>query len=359
MAESAGPVHAWSVGPYRDGDDEEILALFNSGFGQQRTLATWRWRFRDNPAGGPLASVARHREDGRIVGTYLCLPFGLDLDGERVPAAQVVDLVVHPDFRKQGMFEAMAHHSYAMLEGMGCRVQVAFPNPTAMSYPGFTRTLGWAPVALLRRYSARLDFERPLRRVLRAAAPARGLNAVLRALLGPLLAGGSGAAGGEFRFTRSRTLPDDYEGLWQACRGSLGLSFWKDAAYLRWRYDENPDHEFTYSTLHRSGKLVALAVSLEQDGAETICELLAAGLDAVAGRSLVARMRGEAFRLRRRSIGWYGNETAFAAGALRGMTGAREHGNVLVVHAHGDAELAAKLTASARWALAYGDPDFV
>lgn len=360
MAEVAGGARGWSVDAYRPGDEHEILALFNSGFGQARTLATWYWRFRDNPLGGPLASVARRDSDGRLVGTYMCLPFRLNVSGRALPAAQVVDLVVHPDHRRQGMFERMARHSYEQLGALGYRAEVAFPNPTAMSYPGFTRTLGWSPLSTIRRTGARLDLGRPLRRLLRLPWLANTANATWRVRLARALERrrrASAHAGFEFR--TSTAAPEGCDRLWDACRESQGLSFWKDAGYLRWRYDANPDHDFTYGCLTRAGELVALAVALERDDAVILCELLVAGRDPAAGRGLVAEMCGLAFRRRMRSISYYGHDDGYLASVLEGFSTAREAENVLVGHPlAGDARVAMS-PAQARWTIAYGDADFV
>jgi hypothetical protein len=60
---------AYTVRPWRPGDEAGILALFNSVFGegdpnfQPRTPEQWRWLYRDNPAGSQIvvASIARNR----------------------------------------------------------------------------------------------------------------------------------------------------------------------------------------------------------------------------------------------------------------------------------------------------------
>lgn len=338
----------------------EVLALFREGFGRPRSAELWRWRFRDNPMGGPLASIARLDADGRVVGCYLCLPFRLDLGGRPEPAVQVVDLVVHPGYRRQGMFEAMARHSYEMLGGLGYRALVAFPNPTAMSYPGFTRTLGWSPLCQTRRFTALLGIERAARKVLRLPAAARAANAGYRWLRGGGVARArreAVVAGAEYR--TSGRLPEGYEALWDSCRGTRGPAFWKDAAYLRWRYDAHPELRFTYAFLVREGRLAAMAVTLDRDGARMMCELLAERGSVPLARSLVTEVCAEAFHAGVRSVGYYGCDEPFLAAVLRGFSRSRESENVLVGHALGDGAVAEAMSREQAWGLSFGDPDFV
>ncbi len=353
----------WTLGPYRPGDDREILALFNAGFGRDRSLETWNWRFQRNPYGGPYASLARRNSDGSLVGTYMCLPFKLAVDGDPVLAFQIVDLVVHPDYRKQGMFERMARHSYEMLAGAGARAILAFPNPTAMSYPGFTRTLGWKPLCHVRRLTLRLDIERQLRLLLPIPGLARGLNSGFRAVSHWQLERRrrqlvrSSAA--KLEFCLWREAPPGCDSLCSACRTQPRLSFWKDAEYFRWRYDQNPDYDFTYAGLIREGELIALSVMLERDDAIMLCELLVAKQDVLVGRRLVAEIRRMHFGDRRRSVNFLGHDAGFQASVLEGFAVGRVTENVLVGRALADDALEMAMRGSELWSVTYGDPDFV
>lgn len=363
MSEPRRESREWTLGPYRPGDEREILELFNAGFGTNRSLATWNWRFQGNPYGGPFASLARRNTDGVLVGTFMCLPFKLAADGRPVLAFQVVDLVVHPEHRKQGMFEQMARHSYELLAGAGGRAIVAFPNPTAMSYPGFTRTLGWKPLCSPRRFTSRLDLERPLRALLRVPSLARGLNSGYRAVthwrLERRLGRAVRSSSAKLEFRLSSEVPPGCDSLWNACRTQQQLSFWKDAEYFRWRYDRNPDHEFRYASLTRDGELIALSVVLERDGATTLCELLVKERDAIVGRRLIGEVRRRAFGAHLRSVSFLGHDAGFYASVLEGFSIGSVTENVLVGKALGDDALEAVMRGPGHWSVTYGDADFV
>ena len=47
------PERSWDIEPYRAGDEVAILDLFRREFGRERSEAHWRWKFLENPYGGP------------------------------------------------------------------------------------------------------------------------------------------------------------------------------------------------------------------------------------------------------------------------------------------------------------------
>lgn len=353
---------AWFVDDFRDGDETTILELFNTGFGKERSLRLWRWRFAEGPDGGPLASVARRYDDQRVVGCYMAIPFRLSVAGESVPAAQIVDLVVHPDYRKQGMFEQMAKHSYESFATRGFRVELAFPNPGAQSYPGFIRTLSWTRIAELRRFTRRLDLLRPLEQVLRLALLARLAHALLQPLRRAQLAQAhrrtvAATAGLEFRV--STRLPAAYDALWESCRDVGTVQFWKDRAYLEWRYEHHPEERFEYLCLMRGETLAALAVTHARDGIANVCELLVPGGDPQLSRRLLEEAALLAMNRGHRSLQFFAQPGQFPADRVEGFAPAREVDNVLVGRAIGDTTVTVALAHPAGWFLSYGDPDFV
>ena len=363
MPEAVGPPREWVVGRYRPGDEREILDLINEVFGLRRSLEHWNWKFKDNPYGGPLLSLARLRSDGRLVGTYMCLPFQMNVAGNPVPASQTVDLVVHRDYRQQGMFESMARDSYELLASVGIRAVVAFPNPTAMSYPGFVRTLAWRPLCHPRRFTLRLDLERQLRGLVPIAWLGRAINAGFRSVISARHGLGDRTLKDPSRdgltFTVVTEAPLACDRLWEICRTHQGLSVWKDARYFRWRYDRNPDHRFEYGCLTRGTELVAMTVAVERDGAVTLCELLVAGQDAALGARLVTEVSRHYFAKRVRSVSFFGHDSGYFRSVLADFSVSRTSENVLVGRSLGDESLDALIANPGEWTVTYGDADFV
>lgn len=352
---------AWRVERYRDGDELEVLGLFRTVFGKARSLEHWVWQFKSNPYGGPFASVARRASDGAVVGSYSVMPMMLNVMGRPVPACQSVDTAVHPDHRGQRMFEATASDCYAWCANEKLMAVIGFPN--ANSYPGFVRTLAWKRIVFPTQYVLRLSVNAALRKaaglpMLPGIADAfyRGWRGARldtrRAMLNRL--GSRGLA-----FQMHDAVPNGYEALWNAWRSQEVLSVWKDAAYLSWRYDRNPDQRFTYFTLARGAEMVALAVGVVIDDALVLCELMVKDRDVVAGRRLATEIALEALARGRKAVSFLGADQGFFAEALQGFERQTSFGNVFCGRSFDSGQLAELLPYAGNWTVTFGDGDFV
>ncbi|MXN48866.1 GNAT family N-acetyltransferase [Shinella kummerowiae] len=112
--------------PYRNGDEPEITALFETVFGQPMSLEFWRWRFLDHPAGGPLVMLA-FAED-KLVGHYAASQAPLCIGGQYYPAALSMTTMTHPNWRGKRLFERTAEALYSTLPGHGILAVYGFPN---------------------------------------------------------------------------------------------------------------------------------------------------------------------------------------------------------------------------------------
>jgi len=360
MAET-GPARPWRLERYQDGDEHGILDLFRTVFGKSRSAEHWRWQFKDNPYGGPFVSLARRIDDSAVVGSYSVMPLKLNVMGRPVLACQSVDTAVHPDHRGQRVFEQTASDCYAWCEASGVRAVVGFPN--ANSYPGFMRTLDWRRIVFPVQHTLRLSIARELRTALGipllpaladvfyGAGRLAGLS-LNRALAARL-------PGGASTFHTAGTVPEGYEALWNAWRSQEVLSLWKDAEYLRWRYDRNPDHRFTYYYLARGSELLAQAIGVEIDGALMLCELLVGGRDLGVGRRLVREVGLHALGRGMRAVGFLGSDAGFFADVLTGFARRNSYANVFCGRSFDPGVLRELLPLAANWTVTFGDGDFV
>ena len=128
------------IRPYRSGDEEGVLELFNEVFGEDdsgyrdRGLAHWKWEFVDNPAGTQV--VLGFEPSGKVIAQYACLPARVNLEGRDVCCGQGVDSVVRKDYRRglkrEGAFLKVAryyfeHYGISAVNAFG----YGFPNKKA------------------------------------------------------------------------------------------------------------------------------------------------------------------------------------------------------------------------------------
>ena len=141
----------WRKRPYKIGDEHEILRLRQSIFGDldevRLNISTWYWQFQRNPAGNATCWLAE--DNGVIVGQYTVIPTRFSLKGQEALLAFSCDTMVHPGYRKQGMFSDLANELYRSLDSKETGGTTVWGFPNEASLPGFTHRLGWNPVGII------------------------------------------------------------------------------------------------------------------------------------------------------------------------------------------------------------------
>ncbi len=362
MPESAASGNEWAVERYRPGDERDMLALFKRVFGHERSVEHWTWQFKNNPYGGPFATLARRKTDHALVGQHVVMLYLLNVKGRAVKGCHSLDLAVHPDYRGQRIFDVTARDCFEWCASNDIQFVIAFPN--AQSYPGFVRTLGWNRILFPIRYAMRVGVARQLRKALGGMSfLARAVDLVFRSARRLQLRAGHAALAAQdtrdVSVATSATVPEGHDSLWDACRSQEVLSLWKDARYLRWRYDDNPEHEFSYLYLMRDGAIVALAVVVEIDDVATICELMVREHDVRLGRLLVSHACLRALGRGMDKVRFLGSDAGFLDDVFQGFERHVSFENVLVGRAFQDADLNALASIPSNWTVTLGDGDFV
>jgi hypothetical protein len=237
------------VREYREGDEEQILPMFQRSFYVQRSLARWAWEYRENPYGTLKISEA-FTGDGRLVAHYAGYPVRFhDATGSgeprKLPSLQIGDTMTEPAFRHVGrgptsLLGRTVRHFYARF----CEGQVAFNygfntgniQRFSMSFVG-ARRLESLPFHVL-------DLEK------RPVAPP---NRFLSRLAG-------------YRVERIFHFDARWDEFFRRVSGSYRLLVERDARYLEWRYARCPDPEsFLYAVFRRS-RLVGWSVFRYKEG---------------------------------------------------------------------------------------------
>jgi hypothetical protein len=349
------PDRDWGIRRYQPGDEHALLGLFNAEFGLARSLAHWNWQFRDNPYGGPFMILAERRQDHMLVGSHVVMPFPLNVRGRQFLGGHTLDLVVHHDYRRQGIFEITARACFEWLVESGGVAVVAFPNDS--SYPGFVRSLGWHRIVFPQRWSLRIGT-----RGVRGGSLTRMAGTLLDA---PLRSWA--------RLTRRReptppgtttrivtTAPETADALWARIGSREVLSLWKDRRYLAWRYDANPDHRFEYVCLEHAGALEGLAVVTTLGTRLTICELLAGDGSARTIGALLTAIETMGHERGLDAVEFLGHDAGVFAEAFAGYRRRLARENVFCGRPlTADPTLVERFALPGNWTLSFGDGDFV
>jgi GNAT superfamily N-acetyltransferase len=298
-----------------DATEEGLLrlkALFDDN-NSPKNLNDLRWRYLHNPVESTFVDFAIDDESGATAGVYCASPCRFKVgEGERI-AVQSLDTLTDTDFRGRGLFKMLAKRTYDRCSEAGVVAVYGFPNGNSAF--GFFERLGWTrldPLPFLIR-PLRLPYlgqklglpaawtERlPPRPLVSLRPPALSADAELRVVL-------------EF--------DDTFDELWQLFAPSFQVGLVRDAAYLRWRFDQKPSKRYKTYGLYRGGRLtsfvtftvaekhggrVGYVMELMHDPARTedgrlllrqaLADMARSGADAVLAWNLAHSVNRPAFR---------------------------------------------------------------
>lgn len=214
----------WSIRLYRPGDESQIIRLFQRVFGQERSLAHWRWKFLGNPEGAQICLAVT--DTGEVIGQYTGLPVRVIVDGQTFTFSQAIDSMVDPRYRrglkKPGVF-ACLFEGFAEAYGGEGRVAIlwGFTNPEALRIG--QRLLGYVFLHRVVKLVRSVDSPAYL-------SPRQQMREAWRRIQCPIYPVGRFDA----RIDR----------LWEQCRPELRVATIRDARYLNWRYADCPDVQY-------------------------------------------------------------------------------------------------------------------
>jgi hypothetical protein len=199
----------FSVREYEQGDEDEIRGMMGRAFGNRPSPSEWRWLYRDAPEGPALIQLLVR--DGRLAGHWAHIPLSAFVEGRRLRLDRARTLIVLPEFQSQGGMRLLAETFLASDHGFSLRM--GFPTDRA--------------AVLLERYGC----GRHLGRIPRWYCPrgALSLYSRLASLPRPALA--------------VEPLEDpgpEVDALAEASASFARCIRVRDAAYLRWRWLEEP-----------------------------------------------------------------------------------------------------------------------
>lgn len=349
-----------TIRSYEQGDENQILSLWREVFQMKRSLQHWLWKFKNNPYLNVQAALACTTLEKQIVSHYTVLPVKMNFNGESVLAGQVVDLITHPDFWRQGLSLKTAQHCNKKLHQNNVSIVFSFFSKT--SYPGHVKRLEYKAIKPLRQYWLRLNFFN--------GALTSVFNICYNLWLGSKLVierfflkhwsnNLTFRLSSKIRFHQSKTVPERYNELWNAIRPYDVLSLWKDSEYFQWRYDENPDNDFDYFYLVQGEEIIALSVVTSKIGGDvSICELLVKDKNVLNGRYLINRILSN-YLGRHKKIRFIGSDAGFFDEVFAKFRSEIWFGIVFCARVFEGTGLKEDFVQPSNWTLTYGDIDLV
>lgn len=138
---------------YELGDELAIIELYNLVFKKELTLDEWYWNYRDNP--NQRYDIVLAFSGTTLVVQSAGIPLVFKHEGREILASRTQNVMVHPDFRKKGLFTTALRIWTEYLDEQQVDYVLTFPND--YSLPAFIRKLDYQHLADI--YSFKLEID--------------------------------------------------------------------------------------------------------------------------------------------------------------------------------------------------------
>jgi GNAT superfamily N-acetyltransferase len=299
----------------RDGDERDlrdILSLREAVFGEEEKDKLdpefWRWEFMGGPAG--KAFIYLVEEEGRLIGHFADIPRRFSVNGRVVLGTLSLDLMVHRDFRRRGIFGEMGKYALRRVKAAQGLFLTAYPIRKE-TIQGLIK-IGWKKVVELPVLVYPIRFDGIVNRYLHF----RPLSLLLGGVAGFfhfLLFQGRVRAKRTDRIDVDQVdqLDDEFELFWQRASSISPIIGVRDRSFLNWRYRQNPARSYAIYRARKSGEMTGYIVLRKVDLLEfnsgVIVDLLA--LDKETLRGLVAKGIEHSYKERTVLLGFMAPKT--------------------------------------------------
>jgi hypothetical protein len=282
---------SWKVRDGHEGDMDEILSLRKVVFGEMEKDKLrpefWRWEFLEGPDGRALIYLVEEGE--RLIGHFADIPRRFSVNGVVVLGTLSLDLMVHPEGRRKGIFFEMGRYAGWRVKEEKGLFMTAYPIREETIWG--LRKIGWKDVVRLPVIVYPIRFQAVVARYLPFSLlsfPVGGMATFFHSLI--------------FKRKEKRReegivvekavqLDDQFDVFWQKALGLYPIMGVRDRSYLTWRYLQSPTRSYTlYRALRKGGMegyIVLRKVDLLGWNSTVIVDLLALDEDVLS--SLVDR----------------------------------------------------------------------
>ncbi len=223
----------YQVHGYRGGDEQAILETFQKVFNVSRSEKHWHWKFLRNPFGGPYVSTVW--DGALLVAHYTAYPVPLWRNGHSsVLTQQVADILTHPAYRGVGRgITSLLARAYRHFTRSYCEGHIPFfYGFLTGAHLGFGKLfLNYQPITEVLEW--RLNTE--------AMAHYPTCLSISERLLG-------------YRVEWTEEVGEWADLVFEQAREAYGWLTVRSSQYLRWRYQQNPDHRYHFFVVYKRNK---------------------------------------------------------------------------------------------------------
>ncbi len=284
-------MHRWKVIDGCEKDLERILVLRRVVFGEMEEDKLdprfWKWEFIKNPDGKALIYVVE--DQSKIIGHFADIPRRFSVVGETVLGTLSLDLMVHPDYWRQGVFEAMGKYGAQRVKQENGLFLFAFPIRPETIHG--LKKIGWKEVVKLPVLVYPIKFSGILHRYFSFLPLSLLIGGIIRFFYFLLYGLRRRKRMNEVEIEKVSSLDDSFDGFLQKASSIFPVMGIRDRNYFNWRYLQHPTRDYGIYQAKKNGEIkgyiVLRKVGLLNFNSAVIVDLLA--LDEAALTALVEK----------------------------------------------------------------------
>jgi len=271
--------HDWKV---RDGnkmDMEGILSLRGVVFKEEERDKLdprfWKWEFMDGPAGKALIYIVE--DQNNIVGHFADIPRRFAVEGGMVLGTLSLDLMVHPNYWRKGMFAAMGTYGAEKVRQSNGLFLTAFPirSETILGL----KKIGWREVEKLPVLVYPIRFGGILKRYVHFLPLGLMMGGITRFFYFLLYGLRRREGTGGIEVEKVGSFDEPFDHFWQKASVLYPVMGIRNRDYLNWRYLQHPTRSYVIYRAKKSGEMrgyiVLRKVDLLNFNSAVIVDLLA------------------------------------------------------------------------------------
>ena len=256
---------SWKIRDGNERDLEGILSLRRMVFGEMEKdkldPGVWKWEFIEDPDGRGFLYIAENGNE--VIGHFADLPRRFSVGGEEVFATLSLDLMVHPEYRRQGIFAALGNHGIQRVKSEKGLFMTAYPiRPETI---GGLKKIGWREVVELPVLVYPIRFHGIVNRYLHILPLSVLLGGSARFFHLLFFGMKKRRAVGDINIEAVEHFDIAFSDFCKKVQLSYPLVGVRDRDYLTWRYLNHPTRSYTIYRAWKAGEMQGYIVLRKVD----------------------------------------------------------------------------------------------
>jgi len=225
---------------------EAFRELFERVFNTKMTRNLWEWKYLENPMmpNQPLIYIAEHEK--KMVGARSLLPTRMKFENKILNAIQLCDTMVHPNYRRMGLFRKMNRCAIEDARKRGFSLFYGFPTQMLGKIYKTRKSLGWQ---LVSKKTPSIKIFSP-----KKVASSQISNKVLGKIAGMALRFlspyksklPSMTPEKSYDITEEKLITEEFQKVWKNFSSNFKICTVRNKEYMEWRFVKHPENDYRF-----------------------------------------------------------------------------------------------------------------